>query len=149
MESKEATAPKRTSRKSSRRYFTVAEAESTLVLVRRIVRDLVQRHDQLMQLRDEIEALGDAVDPQEKVADLRTRGRRLTESLNELHAELTDIGCELKDWTVGLVDFPAIHDGREVLLCWRLDEPSIRFWHELDGGFTGRRPIDSDFGSQS
>lgn len=133
----------------SRRFFTVELAESTLILVRRIVRDLVQRHNQLMQLRDEIEALGDAVASQQKVADLHTRGRRLTDSLNELHEELTHIGCELKDWTAGLVDFPAIHEGREVLLCWRLDEPSIRFWHELDGGFSGRRPIEADFGSQS
>ena len=133
----------------SRRCFTVEQAESTLVLVRRVVRDIVQRHEELMQLRDEIEALGDVVAAQEKVADLRTRGRRLTDSLNELHDELSDIGCELKDWTIGLVDFPAIHEGREVLLCWRLDEPSIRFWHELHDGFTGRRPVEADFGSQS
>ena len=129
----------------ARRYFTLEQAERALVLVRRIVRDIVQRHAELLRLRDEIEDLGNSAATADAIAALRSRGERLTSALNRLHGELIEIGCELKDWTVGLVDFPALHEGREVLLCWRLDEDAIRHWHELDSGFGGRLPIENGF----
>ena len=57
--------------------------------------------------------------------------------------ELEQVGCFYKDWnfTLGLVDFPAIIAGKEVLLCWRSDEPEVRFYHTQEDGYTGRRPI--------
>ena len=67
--------------------------------------------------------------------------QRLNELIDEVHA----IGCELKDWETGLIDFRTIHDGREVYLCWRLGEESIRFWHELNAGSIGRHAIDIAF----
>ena len=129
----------------ARRYFTLEQAESALVLVRRIVRDIVRRHAELLRLRDEIEDLGDTAATADAVAALRVRGEQLASALNRLHDELLEIGCELKDWTVGLVDFPALREGREVLLCWRLDEDAVRHWHEPDAGFSGRQPIDDSF----
>jgi hypothetical protein len=50
-------------------------------------------------------------------------------------------GIQLKDLQRGLVDFPSVRDGRPVLLCWLLGEPSVDFWHELTTGFAGRRPL--------
>ncbi len=145
MESQEAATPHAETVTGSGRYFTVAEANSALVLVRRVVRDIVDHHSELMRLRDQVEELGDAIAATQTVTRLRLRAERLTTALNRLHDELIEIGCELKDWTVGLVDFPALHDGREVSLCWRHDEQTVGYWHELDGGFAGRRPVGADF----
>ncbi len=56
----------------------------------------------------------------------------------ELHAD----GIQLKDYSRGLIDFPCMRDGRVVLLCWQLGEPEqIEWWHELEAGFAGRRPL--------
>ena len=61
--------------------------------------------------------------------------------LNDLMAELTDIGCQLKDIQAGLIDFPAEFEGRPILLCWKAGEESVGHWHEVDAGFSGRRPV--------
>jgi hypothetical protein len=47
----------------------------------------------------------------------------------------------VRDLDRGLVDFPAVIDGREVYLCWLLDEPSVTHWHAIESGFAGRRPL--------
>jgi hypothetical protein len=54
---------------------------------------------------------------------------------------LDEMGIQVKDLNTGLIDFPAQHNGRTVLLCWLYDEPSVQFWHEVDGGFAGRQRI--------
>ena len=51
----------------------------------------------------------------------------------------------MKDLDTGLVDFPTLFRGQEVYLCWKLGEPSIEYWHSVDQGFRGRKPIDRDF----
>jgi hypothetical protein len=56
-----------------------------------------------------------------------------------------ETGCLIKDLDIGLVDFPTLHKGVEVYLCWKLGEPAIEFWHGVDEGFRGRKPIDEDF----
>ncbi|MGH2721992.1 MAG: DUF2203 domain-containing protein [Actinomycetota bacterium] len=62
-------------------------------------------------------------------------------SLDGKLAWLRSRGIQLKDLERGLVDFPSVRDGRPVLLCWLLGEPSVDFWHELSTGFAGRRPL--------
>src|SRR4051812_22707764 len=64
--------------------------------------------------------------------------------LAEINAELVkihELGVELKDPALGLIDFPSLRDGREVYLCWRLGETAIEYWHPLDTGFAGRQPL--------
>ncbi|MGH9870143.1 MAG: DUF2203 domain-containing protein [Candidatus Polarisedimenticolia bacterium] len=62
--------------------------------------------------------------------------------------EVERIGVQVKDIDTGLVDFPSRLYGRDVLLCWRLGEEEVRFWHDLEAGFTGRQPLpDPDTGS--
>ncbi len=51
----------------------------------------------------------------------------------------------MKDLDIGLVDFPTLFQGEEVYLCWKLGEAGIRFWHGIDEGFRGRKPIDAEF----
>jgi len=62
--------------------------------------------------------------------------------LDFLLHEVQDMGVEVKDLTIGLIDFVAFHDGREVYLCWKFGEESIQFWHEMETGFAGRQLID-------
>jgi hypothetical protein len=62
--------------------------------------------------------------------------------LDTLIHRLQDLGIEVKDIATGLIDFPALRDGRAIYLCWKYNEESIQFWHEMDAGFAGRQLID-------
>ncbi len=87
---------------------------------------------------------------------MSSNGRVIEKELNETRQELAkaaaqlkllvervqEMDCELKDIDQGLVDFRTEREGREVYLCWKLGEPDIRWWHELDAGFRGRRPLE-------
>lgn len=120
-----------------KKYFTLGEAMHALPLVKRIV-------DDILNLSHEIHALSlmlgedDPGHPQ------------LQEMLDQLHGyleEIEEIGCYYKDWgfRVGLVDFPAIINGREAFLCWRSDEEEIMYYHEIEAGFAGRKPIPREY----
>jgi hypothetical protein len=61
-------------------------------------------------------------------------------------AEIDEIGVQVKDLEKGLLDFPCLMDGQTVLLCWKLGEKEIGFWHTTDAGFAGRQPLDARFG---
>ena len=115
------------------KYFTPKEANRTLPLVKRIVADIQSRGHKLMRLAEE---LGDdaAEDP---------RIKKLIDELNEFMEELNEIGCSYKDphFALGLVDFPSVIDGEEVLLCWRSDEPTVAFYHAHEAGYAGRKSI--------
>ncbi len=71
----------------------------------------------------------------------RSQQLALRDELNAELARLHDLGVELKDPGLGLVDFPSMRDGRVVNLCWRLGEPTVAYWHALDTGFADRRPL--------
>jgi len=60
---------------------------------------------------------------------------------NDLMRKIEEMGCEVKGLREGLIDFPSLREGREVYLCWRMPEKEILFWHDLNAGFTGRKPI--------
>ena len=60
---------------------------------------------------------------------------------NDLIRKIEEMGCEVKGIREGLIDFPSLREGREVYLCWRMPEKEILFWHDLNAGFTGRKPI--------
>jgi len=133
--------PKRNPR---RRLFTLAEAERSLPLVRRIVADIVTDYRALSDLLTERNARIDRGE-HASAAKLDDDARTGTARLNELMGELQAIGCELKDWETGLVDFRALREGEEVYLCWRLGEDRIGHWHELHAGVGGRQAIDGEF----
>jgi hypothetical protein len=109
-----------------KRIFTRDEAESALPLVRRIVADV----------------LATAARIRESGAD-NDELPGLQADLEELLRELEAMGCYFKDWnfTVGLVDFPAVVDGETVFLCWRSDESELAWYHRIEDGFQGRRPL--------
>src|ERR1051325_9492177 len=87
---------------------------------------------------------GAAVDPETAVM-ARAKREATAAALKRIFENIEQIGCLIKDLDIGLVDFPALHRGKEVYLCWRLGEPDIAFWHPVDAGFAGRREIDGEF----
>jgi hypothetical protein len=119
-----------------KRRFTLAQANSALPLVRRIVGDIVKTHGLILRLQSEM----DRASGKEQAV---TQGR-LDQSVGKLEDyvdELSEVGCELKDYQVGLIDFVGRHEARDVYLCWKLGEETIAYWHEMNAGYTGRQPV--------
>ncbi len=125
---------------ASKRYFTPSEANATLPLVRSIVRDIIGTAGRLRERASVLITEG-LYRPEEDPHCIA-----IAQNLQDLYAELEELGCDYKDWsyTQGLVDFPALIQGREVLLCWRSDEDAIRFYHGIHDGFAGRKPIPAE-----
>lgn len=123
-----------------RRVFSLKKANSALPLVRRIVADVVGLYQQMMTTQQQL--ADENANPVERES-LEFFAEQQEEKLSGLIDELSEIGCELKDASTGLVDFIGRHDGRDVYLCWRLGEEGILHWHELHSGFAGRHPIAS------
>jgi hypothetical protein len=73
---------------------------------------------------------------------IEQRVAELTRSIREKVRVIHQLGVEVKDLDMGIVDFPSLRDGREVYLCWRVDEPTVAYWHDLDAGFRGRQPLE-------
>ena len=134
-------------RKRKKRYFTPAEANSMLPLVRVIVKDITElavtlrdRQARLERLQKDGVAMG--IITASQLEEEGAAHDRDLERLQEYTHELTELGVELKDFFTGLIDFPCWMDGREVYLCWKLGEPELGWWHEVDAGFRGRQPLD-------
>jgi hypothetical protein len=129
------------------RYFTVEEANDALDEVRPLTEELVEHRRALVELQERQSALttriagnGGNVEPQE----LQGVQERLDEEVAGIArcvARIHEVGALVKDLDDGLVDFPATREGEDILLCWRLGEDEIGFWHGLDEGFSGRKPL--------
>ena len=115
------------------KYFTPKEAARTLPLVRKIVEDILKEGK---AVRDMIASRG---------VEYRTEPPVLKkiELVRKYLEELSSIGCIYKDWnfTFGLIDFPSVIDDEEVYLCWRSDESDVLFYHGIEDGYAGRKPI--------
>jgi hypothetical protein len=137
-------------RKRGKKYFTAAEANATLPLVRSIVKDITElavslreRHERLTRLGGgDRGVLGEAYQEEMQTlqGDLERDQGRMNDYVQELHA----LGVELKDFYTGLIDFPAWMNGHEVYLCWRLGEADVAHWHEVDAGFAGRQKLSAE-----
>ena len=123
------------------KYFTPEEARKTLPLVRQIVKDILNTTREMRLIAEEISG----------TVENEPRIQKMAENVNSFLGELEEIGCFYKDanFTVGLVDFPSIINDKEVFLCWRSDEDDILFYHDINTGFAGRRPIPPEYFSQS
>ncbi len=119
------------------KYFTPAEARRTLPLVKKIVKDILDTSREMRLLAEELNGKIES-DP-----DIQKLGADIEGFL----AELEEIGCFFKDWnfTIGQVDFPSVIDDREVFLCWKNDEDDIRFYHDAQEGYAGRKPIPEEY----
>lgn len=133
--------------------FTLSEAQTLLPLLDSLLvkaqaagRKAAELEAEMQQLTQRIFLSGGLN------VDVPTAARRRAERENALKevqdtlAEIDEIGVQVKDLNRGLLDFPCLLDGETVLLCWKQGEKEIGFWHTVEAGFAGRRPVDSRFG---
>jgi hypothetical protein len=124
--------------------FTVDHANRTLPLVRRIVEDIVREHRRWQEAIVELDLLISGVRadlPDPRASSLEREIQSIAKEIDLFQAELEALGIQLKDRRIGLIDFPSELDGRRVLLCWRLGESSVQFWHDESSGYAGRQPL--------
>src|SRR6516162_4873920 len=121
----------------SRAHFTVGEVEA---LIPKLDRAGVQ------VTRDDAPSADIEAGPP-AVRQAKAVFRGLDEALNDELERIRALGGEVKDLDLGLVDFPSARNGEEILLCWKLGEKSLGYWHSVDGGFASRRPIDAQISS--
>ena len=125
-----------------RRFFTIDQANRSLVLLKRVVADVILSYRELFELQEALEA-AQAGNRRTHVSFYQSRLQTSVSKLQQCLDELGEMGVEIRDWSLGVVDFPAMAGGREVNLCWQFGEPRVMFWHELSDGDAGRKSIES------
>ena len=123
--------------KPGKKYFNSEEANEALPYVSRVVGDITSYYRLAVQIRQQIERPGVDDDTEQ----LRVEYESVMDRLNALVDELQQVGVELKDFERGLIDFPCVHEGREICLCWHLGEDVVGAWHEIDAGYAGRQDV--------
>ena len=136
-----------------RKYFTPDEANRTLPLVRRIVEDIVAAYGQWKEALGRYELAAAAQQGSEgesaQAVALRERVDEVARTINAYISELEQVGCVLKGFDDGLVDFRGRLDDRDVWLCWKLGEAAVGHWHEMDEGYRSRRPLEPEPAGES
>jgi hypothetical protein len=132
------------------RHFTPEEANALLEQVRPVAESLVAHRRAFTvaaarraRLTQRISGNGGDFDPQEP-SELDEQLQHEAEAVARAVEELQALGVLVKDLDRGLVDFPALRDGEEVLLCWQVGEGEVAYWHGLEEGFAGRKPLPLD-----
>lgn len=134
------------------RFFNLEEAERMLPQIEQLLKEAVASkkaaeaaEEEVNRARGQIMMLGGSLPDRAKVAQRMIEKDESANQLQSAMQRITDSGCLVKDLDTGLVDFPCLWNDREVYLCWKLGEPHIEFWHNVEDGFAGRRPVDQEF----
>jgi len=132
----------------NRKYFTVEQADNSLVLVKPIVKDIILKRKKMIAFKKAIKN----AQTQENTDSVKKTIKTLVSSIKEISKsisynleELEMIGCYLKDFELGVIDFPSILKGRVVFLCWIFGEDKVANWHEIVHNFDKRQPVDAEF----
>jgi hypothetical protein len=126
-----------------RRHYTVEEANALVPEVRAVLLQLAVEQRRLDAAHAEMHRrLASDGDPEAAADASRSEAQvaEIGEGIKSLISHLEELGVQLRDPEMGLVDFPGERDGRPVWLCWRLADPAVAFWHGTDEGFATRRP---------
>jgi hypothetical protein len=129
------------------RHFTLEEAQALLAEVRPLAERMVEAARELGRAEAHRAALltriaGNGGDlPPSELAEAVEAAETAEAALARVVRRIQALGVQVKDLETGLLDFPSLRDGEEVLLCWQLGEDEIRYWHTLEGGFAGRQPL--------
>jgi len=136
--------------------FTLRSANAMLPLIRSIVTDIVELSVEITQIRRRLEELGieHGREDQEdvystEVTAIRASVDRQSDRVRECVAELIELGAWPRSLIAGYVDFPALREGEDVCLCWRLGEPEVMYWHRADEPCSSRRLADLSLIRQS
>ena len=128
-------------------HFSLEEARQLLPWLRSTLQKMDPLRQELSRLEAEMKALlnksrgNGGSSGEEALRQRRKRGEELTEMLNSLMESITAKGIVLRDMERGLIDFPSMREGREICLCWLLEEPDVGYWHETDTGFASRKRL--------
>jgi hypothetical protein len=128
------------------RYFTREEAETLLPRVEPILRKIQRLRatiadSEAVLAELQVRAMSNGHSHAGEIQHAQAESSAALEAIRDAIASINALGVEVKDLDMGLIDFLARRNGRPVYLCWRLDEEGIGWWHTLDSGFAGRRPI--------
>lgn len=134
------------------RHFTLPQAEQMLPEVEQALRDALFHKSEYQTAEDQLNrntqrirmAGGSRVNPA-PILEMRARRDTSASALKEIFDRVEEMGVLIKDLEVGLIDFLTHYHGHEACLCWKLGEDRIRFWHGMEEGFRGRKPIDDEF----
>ncbi len=122
------------------RYFTVDEANALLPKLKALLEHMLAARQHIVETRQTWEPMMEKA----RGNGGGEQGKDLYKDTEKIHLTMEQInawGIIVKDVDTGLVDFPSLRHGREVYLCWRLGEPHVAFWHDVDAGFAGRQPL--------
>ncbi|MGA1981497.1 MAG: DUF2203 domain-containing protein [Acidobacteriaceae bacterium] len=135
------------------KIFTLNEAQTLLPVLEALLRKAQAAGVRTAELEFEMQQLTQRIflagGMQVNVAQAAKRKAEREKALEEARdtlAEIDEIGVQVKDLEQGLLDFPCVMDGKTVLLCWKLGEKEIGYWHSTEDGFAGRKPLDARFG---
>jgi hypothetical protein len=143
----------------SSRYYSVPEVNAFLPRVREAFTRVMQLRAQLKPIYRRLEQVDAAPDRSDFEIDLpgaapevlrdRAAFKGMIEMLNDELGAIADLGGNVKDLDTGLVDWRALRYGEDILLCWRFGETEIAFWHDMEAGFAGRRPVAELVGTEA
>lgn len=131
----------------TKRYFTVEEANALLPELRTILEHLQGRRKELEERQQILEAIRQHAGENgyrlggDEFLRIKREAEFILEECNSAIKKIETLGCVLKDLQMGLIDFPSLRDGQEILLCWKPDEAEVGYWHGLTEGYAGRKPI--------
>ena len=122
------------------KFFTLPEANEALNTIRPLMNEVQRIRQKILDKQPETWS---AIEKSIGNGGNRTLSRLVQEfeRLDALVHQILDTGVQIKDINLGLLDFSAMREGREVYLCWKYGEDEIAYWHEVDAGFAGRQPI--------
>ena len=135
------------------RFFTLREAEDLIPKLREWLQQAIEAKQEAVEVERELRSLsarisalgGTEIDPT-AVAKRKLARDQAVERLQGAARSIEESGALVKDLDTGLIDFPALLENEEVYLCWKLGEPRIEYWHRVQDGFAGRKPIADEFG---
>jgi hypothetical protein len=134
------------------RFFNLPQAEKLLPDVESAIREAIAHKTEYQQAEEawqnfsqRVMVMGGVRVDRSQLLDQKNHREASAQRLKEAIERIHEFGCLVKDLDIGLIDFPTLWKGEEVYLCWKLGESGIRFWHGIDEGFRGRKPIDQEF----
>lgn len=134
------------------RFFTLQQAEKLLPEVASAIREAISLKAEYQQAQGEwqsfsqrVSVMGGVRVDRAQLSERKNHREKAARDLQQAIQQVHQFGCLVKDLDIGLIDFPTLLQGQEVYLCWKLGEPGIQFWHGVDEGFRGRKPIDAIF----
>ena len=134
------------------RRFTLAEAQTLIPRVERMLRQAIEikssydeAEKEIQDLQERVMLMGGITVDRASAVEARTQRDGAAAQLRSAIEQVQEVGCLIKDLDIGLIDFPTTYRGNEVYLCWKLGEGAIEYWHGVDEGFRGRKKIDRDF----